>query len=485
MLKRFAHLTLLLAIVLAVQLFTAVPMVSASELKDLANCSDYSRASVERLYANGVISGDPNGYFNPQSPVTRGEMVTIIVQALDPSEASIPTAAQFNDVPLSHWASPYVETAFEKGVVAGVSADTFGVDDTCTREQMASMFVGCLKALDPDFGANQLPSADLSIYTDNDRVSSWAKNKIGFALYSGLLYGVDSYVIGPLQTATREQAAVLVDRLITRQETILTDWYATKLLEIASANILDAESFANTSSVNSKYVLWAPWQESSDHFEVKLNSIDQIAWPSLYSKFSAQVEGSEQFPIVSEEMYLVDNIFWHLGADASGWHSHGVMSPSQQAQMATELAGALSDITMVELEAHQRGKCTIEETTVNGTPGFKITYTANFESLSEFTGGPLYPVLSQNSVPGSAPFKELINSTTNSFYPSGSYVQTFYISALDGRLYGTSLNGKVYNQRQTINSNLMPVKSIDITSSSQDYVYNSIVITKPDYVVIN
>ena len=111
--------------------------------------------AIEIMQAAGIMSGDPQGNFNPDQSVTRNEMAVVMVNLLglnkdDFTAISIP----FTDVP--DWARNYVAACYANGIVAGTSATTYGGDETVTTAQASLMM---LKALgyfkyQSDFGNN-------------------------------------------------------------------------------------------------------------------------------------------------------------------------------------------------------------------------------------------------------------------------------------------------------------------------------------------
>jgi len=479
MLKHRSKLLPLLIGFLFIQLFSVVTPAAAAEVKDLASCSSFARPAVERLVQEGILSGDQNGYFNPKSPVTRGQMITIIVRSLELNQDSVPAVPSFKDVPSDHWANQYVETALEKGIAAGISSDEFGVDAECTREQMAAMFVRSFSILDPGFVSTTLPSVDLTTYNDNQKVSSWAKNSIGFSLYSGLLYGTTSSTISPDAMATREQAAVLVDRFLNRKDTIIADRQALALLEQASTKLQSAASFASTSDVKCSYTLWSPWLDLPGNFDINVSSIDEIVWPdSLHSKIRMEADGltQDQIPDYEEESYLKDNIIYEnsiTGSTVGGWKQYAPLTTQEVQQVMNGIRDSLSNMTETGLEAHRTGLCTVEDAVVNGGRGYKITYTGNINDLSTYLNGSMSGLLSQYSGVNES-IQEIMSSFT-----SASYTQIFYVSAIDGRLYGIDLTNHI-DCKQTANPDVMPIKSMDITLLTSSYKYDTVSITVPD-----
>ncbi len=104
-----------------------------------ANCE----TAVEVLAAFGIVEGKGEGAYEPQSNLTRAEMATIILRAMDVAKTATGKDV-FADVPASHWAYAYVGTAHQLGIVNGTSEQTFSPDDSVTYEQAVKMVTSAL-----------------------------------------------------------------------------------------------------------------------------------------------------------------------------------------------------------------------------------------------------------------------------------------------------------------------------------------------------
>ena len=97
-----------------------------SSFVDVKSTSKYSGAiaAVERA---GIFTGDENGKFNPNIPLTRAHMSKVLVEAFNLN--NIGSAENFSDVPSKHWAHNYVGTISSLGITNGKGDGTFGIND--------------------------------------------------------------------------------------------------------------------------------------------------------------------------------------------------------------------------------------------------------------------------------------------------------------------------------------------------------------------
>jgi len=103
---------------------------------------DFAASFIEQLASDGITAGCGNNNFCPDAVVTRDQMAVFLLRAKYGSAYSPQTAAGvFADVPLSHWAVPWIEQLATEGITAGCGADTYCPDAEVTRDQMAVFLV--------------------------------------------------------------------------------------------------------------------------------------------------------------------------------------------------------------------------------------------------------------------------------------------------------------------------------------------------------
>lgn len=86
-----------------------------------------------------IFSGDANNKFNPNSPITRGELAKALVVAFD-LKLQQDHIVFFADVQKDHWAYESIMILASNGITVGKGNGNFGVDDLVTIEDM-SLFV--------------------------------------------------------------------------------------------------------------------------------------------------------------------------------------------------------------------------------------------------------------------------------------------------------------------------------------------------------
>ena len=130
-------LSLALASVMLVGLMVVGTGASYSDVTSKQN-----QEAIEVLQKVGIMTGDENGNFNPGQLVTRNEMAVVMCNLLDYRVSSYKGTSPFTDVPA--WAEPYVAACYTNGITSGVSATTYGGDQTVTTSQAALMLMKAL-----------------------------------------------------------------------------------------------------------------------------------------------------------------------------------------------------------------------------------------------------------------------------------------------------------------------------------------------------
>ncbi len=164
--------------------------------------------SILSMAEQGVVKGD-NGLFRPDASISRAELVTMVVRALDLDTSRTDTG--FSDVAEDSWYASYVKAALSAGIIS--SDSVFRPNDQVTREEMAKILtVACSlykqETLDLS-GAGELSYADAS------SVSDWAKAYVDYASRNGLMNGMENNQFVPKSSATRAQVATVLDRIFT------------------------------------------------------------------------------------------------------------------------------------------------------------------------------------------------------------------------------------------------------------------------------
>ena len=163
----------------------------------------WAKEEIETLYEKGIISGDGNGTFSPERNVSREEFVKMLVVAANLTEQN---HYNFADVATDNWAYPYIMKAVTAGIVNGISETEFGVENSISREDMATLAARVL-------GYSEIVQTSEE-FTDIDEISEYAKSSVLLMKEKEIIKGYDDGSFRPKALSTRAEAAVIICRIL-------------------------------------------------------------------------------------------------------------------------------------------------------------------------------------------------------------------------------------------------------------------------------
>lgn len=170
----------------------------------------WAREAIEYTATLGMISGYSDSTFRPEQPVSRAEIVTLLVRAKD---YPLPETKKqvFSDVPLTYPVAEVIQTAYENKLTLGYPDRTFQPRRNTSRVE-GTVFLTRFDDLELKRGP--------SLYSDIPN-TAWALREILAARGSGLLtLLVKGDKFYPASTLTRAELADLLYRTSYAQEQI-------------------------------------------------------------------------------------------------------------------------------------------------------------------------------------------------------------------------------------------------------------------------
>ena len=128
--------------------------------------SAWYNAAVATMAKLKIITGYPDGTFQPDAPVTRAEFAAIAARF---DEKSARTTASFRDI-YGHWAERYISRSAELGWIRGYTDNTFRPDQSITRAEAMALINRVLNR-NPESKDDLLRS--MNIFNDNLDTAKW------------------------------------------------------------------------------------------------------------------------------------------------------------------------------------------------------------------------------------------------------------------------------------------------------------------------
>ena len=174
------------------------------------NKSDWYYNAIEYTYQNGIISGATDTEFRPSAKITRGMIVTILWRM--EGSPKVTGVKDFTDVKGQYYYDA-VRWAAKNGVVNGYGDGRFGPNANITREQLATILCNYAKYKKK----NTNVTVDTSKYKDWNKVSSYARASMQWAIKTGVVTGKENGTkVDPQGTATRGEAACMIYNYCTK-----------------------------------------------------------------------------------------------------------------------------------------------------------------------------------------------------------------------------------------------------------------------------
>lgn len=172
---------------------------------------NWAITAINSLYEKRIIDGVAENQFAPDCHISRGDFMLMLIRALG-LQADV--NHNFADVDKDSYYYDSVGIAKALGIASGKSSNLFAPKKPITREDMM-VFVS--RALDSKKVPLKEVGADLSIFSDREAVSNYAKEAVSLMIANNIVLGSDEG-IEPKALTTRAQTAVMIFRLLQKIE---------------------------------------------------------------------------------------------------------------------------------------------------------------------------------------------------------------------------------------------------------------------------
>ena len=136
-------------------------------------------------------------------------MIVTILHRLE-GEPAVSYLMPFADVAEGAWYAEAVRWAASEGIVTGVSETLFAPNDPITREQFAAILWRYAKYKGFDVSIGE--STNILSYADFGEIGEYAIPALQWACGEGIISGRGEGVLDPRGTATRAEAAAMLQR---------------------------------------------------------------------------------------------------------------------------------------------------------------------------------------------------------------------------------------------------------------------------------
>jgi len=174
---------------------------------------DWYYDAVKYCATRGFITGYKNGKFGPGDTLKRQDFVVILARIAGADLTSYENVqSTMPDVVKGSYYAAAVNWAVDNGIIGGYTSGAnkgkFGVGDNITREQVCVILYRYMGSPAVTGATNTLKP-----FADANRISSFAKDAVVWAIQNGVISGKNSTTLAPTATASRAEIATIVMRM--------------------------------------------------------------------------------------------------------------------------------------------------------------------------------------------------------------------------------------------------------------------------------
>jgi plastocyanin len=198
---------------LTIGLLLFVPAVSAlvPDLFSDVHSDNPNYTAINDLKTRGIISGYPDGTFKPDQVVNRVEALKIILNSAKVDSTTFTRKASFSDISQTEWYAPFLNKAYDLGIVEGYTDGTFKPNQTVNLVENLKILLNTYKI---DLSAVTTPS---NMFADAF-ADQWYAKFVQYAKDKKLIEADAANKVYPAQGMTRGKLAEVAYRLITIRE---------------------------------------------------------------------------------------------------------------------------------------------------------------------------------------------------------------------------------------------------------------------------
>ncbi|MGO4349453.1 S-layer homology domain-containing protein [Paenibacillus sp. MCAF9] len=148
------------------------------------NHYSWAKKSIEVLASKGVINGISDANFAPASSIKRADFILLLVKALGLTASA---NDNFIDVKPNAYYADAISISKKLDIVLGLGNNEFNPEAPISRQDMITMINRALKVTNQNLAAGT--SADLSRFADHSKIASYAEQSVSTLVKNGIVDG--------------------------------------------------------------------------------------------------------------------------------------------------------------------------------------------------------------------------------------------------------------------------------------------------------
>lgn len=188
-------------ILILLMIFVVVlPLTVFGAFSDVAS-NHWASEYIIKLSDSGVINGYPDGTFKPDTTLTKGAFLKLIITAsLDGIDFTQVTGD------FDHWAAPYVKIAENYGVLEKGDITKENIDEPMSRIDVIKVLSLC----DINIRGREQKALDYLTFSDTDDLDTASEILLSHAVASEIIGGYPDGTFKPQNNLTRAEASKIL-----------------------------------------------------------------------------------------------------------------------------------------------------------------------------------------------------------------------------------------------------------------------------------
>jgi len=183
------------------------------ELTDIKG--HWGQEEIQQAVKLGIVRGYDNSTFKPNQAVSRQELISMLVRALQPQPA-VSKQSFTDEQHIGLWAAQDVAAAVSAGWINGYEDGSFRPHGGLTRAELAAFL---MRAVGMEIELDTKDSIlETTRFADEDQIPVWVKGYAATAAKMGLIKGRSGNFFAADSGVTRAEAVIMIVRLLERKE---------------------------------------------------------------------------------------------------------------------------------------------------------------------------------------------------------------------------------------------------------------------------
>ncbi len=171
----------------------------------------WAKEDIDFLTEQGIVKGEGEEIFNPDKKINRAEFTALIIRIFDlKAKEDIPL--EFKDVEKKDWFYDVVKIGKENEIIHGIEKETFAPYKEITREEMVTMIMRAIEIIKED-PINQSNDLSIESFQDKEDISPWATNSVNKAIKLQIIKGKNENRFDAKGGGSRGEAAAIIRRV--------------------------------------------------------------------------------------------------------------------------------------------------------------------------------------------------------------------------------------------------------------------------------